>query len=206
MFPFAGVSGKGKGANPTHPDRGTAKRLWTEIRQAAPVWGGAVRLCPRSLKIRGFLSDLFGYANFVRTGRFNPRPAVPSTPNSGRDRPIAVERREGRQGQRQPRWHCLPKWPVPGRAWAGGAVFTPPRPLHAVQARLRKGTARFRAWSDPTGRARRTRNARHGLNAALPAATVTGPTPRSPARATAKGDTSTQGNDRQRLMTDRWLA
>jgi hypothetical protein len=57
-------------------EKARTRRTWTEAPRSAfgqryvrprPCGAWAVRLCPRSLKIRGFLSDLFGYAKFVRT-------------------------------------------------------------------------------------------------------------------------------------------
>ena len=45
MWPFAGVTGKGKGANPTHPHRGTAKRLGHRYGRPRPFGALAFRLC-----------------------------------------------------------------------------------------------------------------------------------------------------------------
>jgi len=113
------------------------------------------------------------YAKFVRTRRFKTRKAVPSTPNSVRDRLLVDERRAGRQGQRQPpAGLTFQNGPYQAGHRHRERSLRLPGHSHAVKARLRKGTARFWACSDPTGRARRTRNARHGLNAALPAATA----------------------------------
>jgi hypothetical protein len=120
---------KRKRREPDAPAQRHREAPGTQIRQAAPVWGVGLPAVSRSLKNSRFPVRPSDYAKFVRTRRFKTRTAISSTTNSQCDRLRMVERHDGRQGQRQPRWRCLPKWPVPGRAWGVGAVFTPRRPL-----------------------------------------------------------------------------